>query len=242
MLKIENLTKQYGNTLALNRMCLEMDHGVYGVLGPNGAGKSTFMKVLTLTIKPTEGRILFKGKDIEGMGKDFLKILGYVPQQQPLYTGFTAREFLYYIADLKGIGKNQMKEETEELLKFVHLSEEGDKKIGHFSGGMKQRLLIAQSLLGNPRLVLLDEPTAGVDPMERIFIRKLIKNISSNRIIIITTHILSDIESIADAIVMMNKGKIVHYGTKGDILQNCGAETLEDAYMKVFGGLECIDH
>lgn len=241
MIRIEGISKEYGSVRALDKVSLNFDKGIYGILGANGAGKSTLMKILTLVIQPTEGKILFDGEDISKNGKAFLEKIGYVPQQQPIYAGFTAEEFMYYIAGLKGVGKKKAKEQTKELLGFVHLSDETGKKVGHFSGGMKQRLLLAQSLLGEPEIILLDEPTAGVDPMERVFIRNIIRKIGKEKTVIITTHIISDIETIADGIVIMNHGKVINSGTKEKLIQEYGTDSLEDVYMKVFEVESCTN-
>lgn len=235
MIKIESISKEYGSLRALDQVSLSFDKGIYGILGANGAGKSTLMKILTLVIQPSGGRILFDGEDISKSGKKFLEKIGYVPQQQPVYAGFTAEEFMYYIAGLKGIDKKKAQQQTKQLLGFVHLSEEAGKKVGHFSGGMKQRLLLAQSLLGDPELILLDEPTAGVDPMERVFIRQIIEKIGKEKTVIITTHIISDIETIADGIVIMNHGKVVNSGTKEELITEYETDSLENVYMKIFG-------
>ncbi len=289
MLVLENVTKKYGEYAALKNVRLTFRLGVYGVLGPNGAGKSTMMKLLTLSEKVTEGSILYNNCEIWKLGKSFLEYIGYVPQQQALYGGFTAEDFLNYVARLKGIEKNESQTQIEQLLTFVNLEKDRNKKIKGFSGGMKQRLLLAQSLLGNPEIILLDEPTAAVDPMERVVIRNLIKKIGENKIVLITTHILqsllgnpeiilldeptaavdpmervvirnlikkigenkivlitthilSDIETIANNIVLLNKGKVVFDGTREDVLAKYGKNNLEEVYVEVFGVEECIDY
>lgn len=242
MLVLENVTKKYEEYAALKNVRLTFQPGVYGVLGPNGAGKSTMMKLLTLSEKVTEGSILYNNCEIWKLGKSFLEYIGYVPQQQALYGGFTAEDFLNYVARLKGIEKNESQTQIEQLLTFVNLEKDRNKKIKGFSGGMKQRLLLAQSLLGNPEIILLDEPTAAVDPMERVVIRNLIKKIGENKIVLITTHILSDIETIANNIVLLNKGKVVFDGTREDALAKYGKNNLEEVYVEVFGVEECIDY
>ena len=232
---IKGLKKQYHDTYALNNIDIEFNDGIYGILGPNGAGKSTLMKILTLNIKPTNGYVLYNNESIFSLKQNYLTQIGYVPQHQSLYNNLTALEFMYYIGYLKGLSKYITIEQSEKYLKFVHLYDDRNKKIHAFSGGMKQRLLLAQSLLGDPKIILLDEPTAGVDPMERVVIRKLIKQISLHRIILITTHIISDIEDMTDNIVMMNKGNIIYNGKKEDLLTEYNVLSLEDAYVKVFG-------
>lgn len=235
-LEIQGLSKKYGSFFALRKVTLALTDGVYAILGPNGAGKSTLMKILTLTMNPTEGKVVYRGEEIGAQGKEFLKYLGYVPQQQPVYGGFTAEEFLYYAGTLKGLGKKDIKSQTKVLLEEMHLSDDAGKKVRQFSGGMKQRLLLAQSLLGNPEIVLLDEPTAGVDPIERMFIRKFIEKIGQDKIVIITTHIISDIESIADQLVLINKGEILYSGTRMGLLEKSGMSNVEEAYAHMFEG------
>ncbi len=232
---IYELKKQYDDIFALNNIDIQFDEGIYGILGPNGAGKSTLMKILTLNIKPSHGDVFYNNESIFSLKQNYLTYIGYVPQHQSLYNNITALEFMYYIGYLKGLSKQNTIEQSEKYLKFVNLFEDRHKKINAFSGGMKQRLLLAQSLLGNPKIILLDEPTAGVDPMERVVIRNLIKTISVHRIVLITTHIISDIEDITDCIVMMNKGKIVYNGKKEELLTKYNVSSLEDAYVKVFG-------
>ncbi len=241
MIRLDGLTKEYGSFRALDNISITFEKGIYGILGPNGAGKSTLMKILTLVISPTSGEVFYDGKNVLDGSKKFLNKIGYVPQQQPIYANFTAKEFMYYISRLKGVDKNTARLQTKELLEFVHLSEVSEKKIGHLSGGMKQRLLLAQSLLGNPELILLDEPTVGVDPMERISIRNMIREIGKEKTVLITTHIISDIENITDGIVVMGKGKIVNSGTKEALLDRYEVSSLEEMYVEIFEVGACMD-
>ncbi len=218
-LEIERLCKKYGNMVALENFSITMEEGVYGLLGPNGAGKSTIMNLLTDNLKRTDGNILFDGKEIISMGKEYREILGYVPQQQGFYEHFSAEVFLKYIGKLKGCTNKDLNNQIPELLKALNLYEKRFEKIGSFSGGMKQRILIAQALLGNPKIIIMDEPTAGVDPQERIHIRNFISQIAKNRIILIATHIVSDIESIAKEILLIKKGKMIEKGTTCELIE-----------------------
>ena len=219
-LELLDLTKQYGNFTALDHVNITFTEGIYGILGANGAGKSTMMNLLTDNIPRTEGQILFDGTDILKLGKDFRRVLGYMPQQQGYYEHMTAQTFLYYVADLKAIPKKQARAEIEKLLEITNLSDVRHKKLGGYSGGMKQRVLLAQALLGNPKVVILDEPTAGLDPKERIRIRNFISSLSRGRIILLATHIVSDIESISDQILMMKHGHVVGVDTPSNLVDS----------------------
>ena len=226
-LELINLTKQYGNFTALDHVNITFTEGIYGILGANGAGKSTMMNLLTDNIPRTEGQILFDGTDILKLGKDFRRVLGYMPQQQGYYEHMTAQTFLSYMADLKAIPKKQAKVEIEKLLEITNLSDVRHKKLGGYSGGMKQRVLLAQALLGDPRVVILDEPTAGLDPKERIRIRNFISSLSRGRIILLATHIVSDIESISDQILMMKHGHVVGVDTPGNLVDSMTGKVKE---------------
>lgn len=226
-LELKNLTKKYGNFTALDNMTITFEPGIYGILGANGAGKSTMMNLLTDNIDRTDGGILFNDTDILKLGKNFRKVLGYMPQQQGFYEHMTAQTFLYYMADLKGIPKKQAKAEIEKLLAVTNLSEVRHKKLGGFSGGMKQRALLCQALLGDPKVVILDEPTAGLDPKERIRIRNFISSMSRGKIILLATHIVSDIESISDHIMMMKKGCLIGIGTPNELVESVAEKVKE---------------
>lgn len=226
-LELKDLTKKYGNFTVLDRMTFTFTPGIYGILGANGAGKSTMMNLLTDNISRTGGQILFDGTDILKLGKDFRRVLGYMPQQQGFYEHMTAQTFLYYMADLKGIPKKQAAKEIDSLLEVTNLSNVRHKKLGGYSGGMKQRVLLAQALLGDPKVVILDEPTAGLDPKERIRIRNFISSMSRNRIILLATHIVSDIESISDQILMMKKGQMVGIGSPGELIESVADKVKE---------------
>ena len=226
-LELIDLTKRYGDFVALDHLNITFAAGIYGILGANGAGKSTMMNLLTDNISRSNGKILYDGTDILKLGKDFRKILGYMPQQQGFYEHMTAQTFLYYMADLKGIPKRQAAQEIDDLLDATNLSDVRHKKLGGYSGGMKQRVLLAQALLGDPKVVILDEPTAGLDPKERIRIRNFISAMSRNRIILLATHIVSDIESISDQILMMKKGQMVGMGTPGELIESVADKVKE---------------
>lgn len=208
-ISMQNLSKEYGKKTAVKTVDLELKAGIYGLLGANGAGKSTLMRMLCGVLKPTSGVIQFNGQDISTLGEGYYEHIGYMPQDFGYYPDFTARDFMMYMASVKGLDKNTAKMRTEELLKTVNLHDVASKKIKSFSGGMKQRLGIAQAELNSPSILVLDEPTAGLDPKERIRFRNLISDFAKSRIIILSTHIVSDIAYIADTILMMKKGEII---------------------------------
>ena len=208
-LKFENLTKNYKTKIALNHFTVSLTEGIYGILGPNGAGKSTLMNLLTDNVKRTSGNIYFNGKEILTLKEKFRREIGYMPQQQGMYDEFSANRFLYYIAGVKGIPKKQAKQEISALLDLVGLSSVAHRRLGSFSGGMKQRVLLAQALLGNPSILILDEPTTGLDPEERIRIRNYISELSTNKIVLFATHVVSDIESIATEVLLIRQGELL---------------------------------
>ena len=205
-LVIENVSKKYKEKWAVREFSAEMTGGVYGLLGPNGSGKSTLMRMVASILKPTSGRILFDDRDISTLNESYRDLLGYLPQEFGLYQNFTAERFLDYFAKLKGLDKNEAKEKIAEVLALVNLTENKKQKTKTFSGGMKRRLGIAQALLNDPKILVIDEPTASLDPKERIHFRNLISNISRDRIVILSTHIVSDIEFIAKEIFIMDQG------------------------------------
>ena len=218
-LKVTQLTKQYGLKTAVDHLDITLSNGVYGLLGANGAGKTTLMRLLCNIQTPTFGKITFDGKDISVLGERYRNLLGYLPQHFRYYPEFTAWDFLMYVATLKGLSEKQAKNKTSELLEAVDLSKEGHHKIKTFSGGMKQRLGIAQAMLNNPRILILDEPTAGLDPKERVRFRNLISAFSKDRIVILSTHIVSDVEFIAEEIIMMKAGRVLHFGRPQEITE-----------------------
>lgn len=211
-LACKDLHKKYGDFEALKGIDYTFTEGVYGLLGPNGAGKSTWIGLLTSNLKITQGEIRWNGERIDALGKEYVAKIGYVPQNQNLFPYLTGREFMLYMAALKGVETKQAKQQIPELLSKVNLSQQAEKKIRSYSGGMKQRLLIAQSLLGSPELIVMDEPTAGLDPRERIRIRNLISGISLNKIILIATHVVSDVEYISREILLLRQGELVKAG------------------------------
>lgn len=208
MLSVDHVTKKYGNALALDDITLDFENGVYGLLAPNGAGKTTLIKMLTTLLVPTNGEIRWEGTEIFALGEDYRDVLGYLPQQFGYYRDNTPKQFLRYMAALKGMGANPAEERITELIRLVGLNDVINKKMKKFSGGMLQRVGIATAMLNNPKILILDEPTAGLDPRERVRFRNLIHCISKDRIVILSTHIVSDIETIASKIVMIREHKL----------------------------------
>lgn len=236
MLTLHHITKTYKDNMALDDISLELDRGIYGLLGPNGAGKSTLMNLITGNIRPTKGNVLWNGADIRELGEDFRSLIGYAPQQQGLYNSFSGRRFLSYMAALKGIAKKNVRSEIERVLSYVNMQEAADRIIGSYSGGMKQRILIAQAILGNPELIVLDEPTAGLDPKERVRIREQIKTLAGNKIILVSTHVVSDIAPIAGEILLIRSGRIINRDTIENLCRAYGGcRDLEEVYMYIFG-------
>lgn len=217
-LEIKNIVKAFGEKEVTSNIYLTLENGVYGLLGPNGAGKTTLMKQITTLLKPDSGSIYYDGKDIFENESEYRSKLGYLPQDFEGYSHFTAQDFLLYMAALKGI--EDSKKRVKEMLSLVGLESEYNKKVGKFSGGMKRRLGIAQALLNNPEILILDEPTAGLDPQERARFRNLISQISGQKIVILSTHIISDIESIAKETILMRKGRIMKKGNHKEIMED----------------------
>lgn len=217
-LEIKGLSKRYGTVFALEHLDVEFEDGIYGILGPNGAGKSTFMNLLTDNLKRTSGEILLEGKEILEMGERYRAQLGYMPQQQGFYEQFSAAEFLKYIGRLKGYKGKALNMQVEELLKKVNLYEHRLETVGSFSGGMRQRVLLAQALIGSPKIIILDEPTAGLDPKERINIRNIIAELSKDKIIFIATHVVSDIECIANKVMLLKQGRLIRMESPTELI------------------------
>ena len=226
-LSVDRLSKQYKNKIAVDRVSFTLSEGVTGLLGANGAGKTTLMRMMTGILDPTSGEILADGVPVHT--EEYRALLGYLPQDFGYYPEFTAREFVQYIAALKGIDRKYAKRKTEDLLELVGLSDAANKKIKTFSGGMKQRVGIAQAIVNDPKILILDEPTAGLDPKERVRFRNLIAEIGKDTIVLFSTHIVSDIDSIAKSLLMMRDGQIIYDGAwskdQGD---------LEQFYMEEF--------
>ena len=218
-LAVNNISKKYPNKHALKNVNLLFTNGIYGILGANGSGKTTLMKIITTLLKPTEGSITYNGQDILNTGENYRNILGYLPQQVGLYKNFTAKKFLLYTAALKGIVDQSAETKVDELLLLVGLKEQENSKIGNFSGGMKQRVGIAQALLNDPKILIVDEPTAGLDPKERIRFRNLLSSLSADRIVLLSTHIVSDIEYIAKEIIVMKEGEVLQKNSPSLLLE-----------------------
>lgn len=211
-LQLQHLRKQYGTKCAVDDVSIHLEPGVYGLLGANGAGKTTLMRMICGVLKPTSGSIRLDGKAMQELGERYYTHLGYMPQDFGFYPDFTAREFMLYMAAVKGMDKKHARARTEELLELVNLRDVADKKVKSYSGGMKQRLGIAQAELNDPGILILDEPTAGLDPKERVRFRNIISDFAKDKIVILSTHIVSDVSYIADIILMMKQGKILLQG------------------------------
>ena len=242
-LKLTDLTKAYGDNMALDYFSVTFKPGIYGLLGANGAGKSTMINLITDNLKRDSGSITFDGVEILEMGKDFRTLVGYMPQQQGSYERMTAQSFLSYMGQLKGLKGAYLREQVAEVLKLTNLYDVRSKAVGSFSGGMKQRVLLAQALLGEPKILLLDEPTAGLDPRERVRIRDFIKELAHDRIVLLATHIVSDIESISDQVLLMKKGKLMRIDSPQALIDSIPASwipvayhlSLEDVYLCFLG-------
>ena len=230
-LKIDRITKQYVNKIAVDRVSCTLNPGVIGLLGANGAGKTTLMRMICGILKPTSGTIKLGQYDVTDSG--YRNLLGYLPQDFGYYPEFTGMDFMLYMATLKGLDKGTAKRRSRELLERVNLLETSDKKIKTYSGGMKQRLGIAQVMLNHPQLVVLDEPTAGLDPKERVRFRHIIEDIGKESIVLLSTHIVSDIEKAADRILVIKDGQKVFDGTEEET-----GKDLETFYLEIFGGEE----
>lgn len=250
MLEIKNLQKEYGDVRALAGVNVTLENGIYGILGPNGSGKSTLMNILTDNVKRTDGEILWDGKEILELGEKYRRGIGYMPQEQICYPQFSVQEFLNYMALLKGLDVKsaEVKEQIDWLLEEVHLADVRKKRIGTFSGGMKRRAVLAQALLGEPKLLILDEPTAGLDPKERIAMRNMIARMAKDKIVLLATHIASDIECIADRVLLLKKGRVIQNASPFELMEgvqnhirevHISREELE-AYQEQYKVSNCI--
>lgn len=226
-LKTCGLTKQFGSKTAVKDLNITLTNGVYGLLGANGAGKTTLMRLLCNLQAPTSGQIFLGGKNIAGLGERYRALLGYLPQHFGYYPDFSAQDFLLYVSALKGLEEKAARKKSKELLEAVGLSGEAKQKIKTFSGGMKQRLGIAQAMLNDPHILILDEPTAGLDPKERVRFRNLISAFSKDRIVILSTHIVSDVEFVAEDIIMMKAGQVLHFGNPQKIVSEIDGKVWE---------------
>lgn len=242
-LRLTEVTKKYGEKVALNHFSYSFHPGIYGILGANGAGKSTMMNLITDNLHRDGGSITFDGEDIRKMGVNYRRILGYMTQQQGLYEGMTAESFLVYMARLKEIPRKAVSGEVDRVLEMTNLTDIRHKKVGSFSGGMKQRVMLAQALLGDPKVLILDEPTAGLDPRERARLRDHIHRLAQDRIVLLATHIVSDIEAIAKDILLLKRGQLLRSGTAGELIGSLPSDwvpvlhapSLEDVYLYYLG-------
>lgn len=216
-LTLERLSKQFKNRIAVENVNAELTEGIYGFLGANGAGKTTLMQMICGIVAPTSGEVKLNGKNVTEMGEQFRDLLGYLPQEFGYTPGFTAEDFLLYIASVKGLDPRYARRRSRELMKLVSLEGDMKRKIRTFSGGMKRRLGIAQALLNDPKILIMDEPTAGLDPKERAYFRNVISEMAQDKIIIISTHIVSDIEYISDQVIIMKKGRFILQGTTEEL-------------------------
>lgn len=226
VIEINNISKKYGKVEALRGVSLTLDHGIYALLGPNGSGKTTLMNILAGLLAQSGGKILYNGKDIRECGIDYRSRVGFMPQYPAMYPNFAVKEFLLYVAELKKLPPER-EGDIDYLLSRVELSDVYDRKISALSGGMKQRLSLCTAVLGDPEILILDEPTAGLDPKQRVALRQFIAEIASSKTVIWATHIVSDVESIADEVIFMKKGE-------ASILES-GANMLEEEYLRFFG-------
>ncbi len=217
-LALERLSKRYGRDFALQQLSLRLSPGLLGLVGPNGAGKTSLMRMIATLLEPTEGRILWNGQDIRTHGQALRQVLGYLPQDFGIYPEFTGRQFLRYLASMKDLPGSLINRRVDEVLAMVNLEQEADRKLPTYSGGMKQRIGIAQALLNDPELLIVDEPTAGLDPAERVRFRTLLAGLTRNRIIILSTHIISDVEAVASRLVIVQEGRVLADTTPGELL------------------------
>lgn len=219
MLELIDCTKKYGNKTALNALSVTFETGVYGLLGANGAGKSTMLNLITDNLPRTSGQILYNGKDILSLGRSYRKRVGYTPQLQGMYDDFTARDFLHYIGALKGMKRRECRKQTEQFLDIVCLSDSAHRKVGSFSGGMRQRVLLAAAMLDEPEILILDEPTAGLDPTQRIRLRDYIASVAAERTVLLATHVIGDIETISKKVLLLYHGTLCRFAPVEELLR-----------------------
>lgn len=227
MLTLNNVSKRFGKFTAVEDISLDMDNGLYALLAPNGAGKTTIIKMITTLLNPTEGEILYDGVNIKTMGAGYRELLGYLPQDFGYYKNNTPKQYLSYLAALKGVPKKETEEKIDYLLELVGLAENADKKMKKFSGGMIQRVGIAQAMLNDPKILILDEPTAGLDQKERVRFRNIISVLSKDRIVILSTHIVSDIESIANQVILIRDKHIYKMDSVANICNELSGKVFE---------------
>lgn len=243
MLELINLTKKYGNKTALDGLTVTFDSGVYGLLGANGAGKSTMLNIITKNIPRTSGEVLYNGTDISSLNRSYFKKIGYTPQLQGIYEDFTARDFLHYIGSLKGMKSRLCRQQTEQFLDIVCLADDAHHKLGSFSGGMKQRVLLAAAMLDEPEILILDEPTAGLDPTQRVRLRDYISSVADTRTVLLATHVISDIETISKKVLLLSHGTLRCFDSPQNLINQTREQllgsnstipehlTLEDVYL-----------
>lgn len=219
-LKVSNVSKSFKKTVALQSISFELQPGIYGLLGPNGAGKTSLMKIIADIMAPTSGEVFLDGTPVKKLGENYRNLLGYMPQNLGVYRDFTAEQYLLYIAALKGTPKKDIQEKVYEQLKAVGLEQSAKDKLKSFSGGMIRRIGIAQTLLNSPMILLLDEPTAGLDPQERIRLRNILSSLSEHSIVVLSTHIVSDVELIANKVILLNNGTLLAADRVNDLLHN----------------------
>lgn len=217
-LVIDRLSKRYGQHWALHELSLRCEPGMLGLVGPNGAGKTTLMRMVATLLEPSEGAIRWNGQDVVADGEALRIVLGYLPQDFGIYPEFTGRQFLRYLAAMKGLPSSLIKPRVDQVLEIVHLEQEADRRLPAYSGGMKQRIGIAQALLNDPELLIVDEPTAGLDPAERVRFRTLLSSLTSNRIVLLSTHIISDVEAVAGRLVVLQSGRVLADTTPSALL------------------------
>lgn len=243
MLELKGVSKRYGKKEALHDINIQFKTGIYGLLGPNGAGKSTLMNIVSDILEPTAGEVIYEGKEIRKLKEKYRKNIGYLPQRVGYYGDFTAGKTLEYFAVLRGVQKSEIAGRVDSVLEMVHLSEHKNEKVKTFSGGMKQRLGIAVTLVGDPQILIMDEPTVGLDPKERLNFRNLLSHLAEDKTIILSTHIVSDIDSIAKYVILIKEGNIIGFEEREQAAKLIADEewsnkkdsiTLEDVYMYYF--------